>query len=70
MAIIRLLRQFFDWAMREEPEFSEDPLQHPELRQMDGRALADLPLGACEAPALPDAPQAAARTAPQLSRCA
>lgn len=70
MAIIRLLRRFIDWATREEPEFPEDPLQHPDLQKMHALALADLPLSASEAPALPDALYAAARTTPQLSRCA
>lgn len=46
MAITSLFyRCLLDWARREEPPCPDDPLQHPDIRQMSARALADLPIG-------------------------
>jgi hypothetical protein len=70
MAVISLFRRFFDWARSQEPSISPDPLLHPDVRQMSARALADLPIGASGAPALPEEPRAAATATPQLFLCA
>lgn len=67
MAIITLFRSFLDWARRREYPEKPDALDHPDLMRMDLRQISDLPLGEIT---LQDDLPAAARTRPQLARCA
>ncbi len=44
MVILDFLKLMIAWAVKQDPTTSEDPLQHPDIRRMDARAKADLPM--------------------------